>query len=246
MKTNPVPAPEAIHPSLWRASQLARGMGQYLASGYEALSAELPGGGWPMGALTELFIQHRGSAEIQLLQPALTSLKQGHIALLQPPYQPQALAMSALGIDAARLLWIRCQKHSDALWAAEQILRNGSCSALLFWQNQIKTESLRRLHLAAQGGQTLFCMIRPPDYALTASPAPLRLKIHMVMHGLQIDFIKRRGIQRQAPLFLSVPALSSMFSTEHIYADNTIEASRHATTGITAPLAGTVSAFASH
>ena len=34
-------APETIHPSLWRAYQLARGTGVYVASGHTALSAEL-------------------------------------------------------------------------------------------------------------------------------------------------------------------------------------------------------------
>jgi hypothetical protein len=36
---------EEIHPSLWRASQLARGRGRVVETGYPALSAELPGGG---------------------------------------------------------------------------------------------------------------------------------------------------------------------------------------------------------
>ena len=59
MAFNAFIAPETIHPSLWRASQLARGTGVYVASGHTALSAELPGGGWPGGALTEILIQHR-------------------------------------------------------------------------------------------------------------------------------------------------------------------------------------------
>lgn len=200
-----------IHPSLWRASQLARGAGEYVASGYASLSSELPGAGWPAGALTEILIRHQGTAELSLLQPALSSLKQGHIILLQAPFQPQALALAELGLDLSQLLWIRCQKHADALWTAEQILRSGSCGALLFWQNQIRTESLRRLHLAAQGGRSLFYMMRSPDYALNPSPAPLRLKLDSVAGGLQIELIKRRGAQHHAPLFLPMPRLSSMY-----------------------------------
>jgi protein ImuA len=48
---------EEIHPSLWRASQLARGRGRVVDTGYPALSAELPGGGWPVGALVDLLVQ---------------------------------------------------------------------------------------------------------------------------------------------------------------------------------------------
>lgn len=208
-------SPETIHPSLWRASQLARGAGIYVDCGYAALSSELPGGGWPTGALTELLIQHHGTAELSLLQPALASLKQSQIVLLQAPYQPQVLALSELGLDISQLLWLRCHKHADALWAAEQILRSGSCGALLFWQNQVRTESLRRLHLAAQRGRTLFCMVRSPDYALAPSPAPLRLKIKPVVHGLQIDFIKRRGSQNDKPLLIPIEILPSMYAHDN-------------------------------
>src|ERR1700682_6725159 len=43
--------PEEIHPSLWRASQLARGSARTVDTGYPTLSAELAGGGWPVGAV---------------------------------------------------------------------------------------------------------------------------------------------------------------------------------------------------
>lgn len=224
MKTSPSIPPEAIHPSLWRASQLARGVGATLASGYPALSAELPGGGWPVGALTELLIAQHGTAELRLLQPALASLKQARIVLLQTPYQPQALALSGLGINLGQLLWIRCAKHVDALWAAEQILRSGSCGALLFWQNQMRSESLRRLHLAAQGGACLFYLIRTLEHAHSPSPAPLRLGIKTLAHGLEIDLIKRRGVPSDAPLFIPMPRLPCMYVHDSITAEHHAQA----------------------
>ncbi len=220
----PISQLENLHPSLWRASQLARGVGEYLHCGHASLAAELPGGGWPMGHLTEILIQQAGSAELQLLAPALhqlsdnshankpSGLPHGRIVLLQTPYQPQVLALDGLGIDLARLLWLRCKSSQDALWAAEQILKNGSCSALLFWQNHIKTESLRRLHLAAQTGRGLFCLIRAWESQLSASPAPLRLKIGRTQSGLQIEVIKRRGAQQAVPILLPHSALSPQFS----------------------------------
>lgn len=211
MKPSSLPAPESIHPSLWRASQLARGLGEYVACGYPGLAAELPGAGWPCGALSEILIQHPGTAELGLLQPALAGLQHGHIILLHPPYQPQALGLAELGLDITRVLWIRCTTHSDALWSAEQILRSGSCAALLFWQTQIRTENLRRLHLAAQSGNTLFTMIRSEQQALSPSPAPLRLKLQRVAAGLQVEIIKRRGAQAHSPLMIPLARLSSMY-----------------------------------
>jgi hypothetical protein len=43
--------------------------------------------------------------------------------------------------------------------------------------NHARGESLRRLHLAAQCGETLFFMMRPLASAQDASPAPLRLSL---------------------------------------------------------------------
>jgi hypothetical protein len=88
------------------------------------------------------------------------------------------------------------------LWAAEQVLRSGSCGALLFWQTQIRSDSLRRLHLAAQSAETLFFMMRPMAAAQDASPAPLRLGLRPKTGGIEIEFVKRCGPQRNGPLFL--------------------------------------------
>ncbi|MEG2898906.1 MAG: cell division protein, partial [Massilia sp.] len=42
-------APEALHPSLWRASQLAHADTRCIDTGHATLSGQLPGGGWPGG-----------------------------------------------------------------------------------------------------------------------------------------------------------------------------------------------------
>jgi protein ImuA len=122
--------------------------------------------------------------------------------LVQPAHAPQALALAALGLAPSQLIWIRSSRGADALWAAEQVLRSGSCGALLLWQNHARGESLRRLHLAAQSGETLFFLMRPLAAAQDASPAPLRLSLRPAAGGIDIGFVKRRGPQRDAPLFL--------------------------------------------
>src|SRR3546814_11562112 len=87
-------APQRIHPALWRASQLARMPGRCVDTGFPALSAQLPGGGWPLGNLIELLIQQPGIGEMQLLRPALSDLSSRSIFLVQPPYAPQIAASS--------------------------------------------------------------------------------------------------------------------------------------------------------
>lgn len=82
------------------------------------------------------------------------------------------------------------------------MLRSRSCGALLFWQNQIRPESQRRLTLAAQEGETLFFVFRPLAAAQDPSPAPLRLALRPRAGGLEVGFVKRRGPQRDEPLLL--------------------------------------------
>ncbi len=65
-------APERIHPALWRASQIARSPGLYVSTGYPEISAQLPGGGWPLGNLIEVMTPRAGIGELQLFRHALS------------------------------------------------------------------------------------------------------------------------------------------------------------------------------
>jgi protein ImuA len=198
-------SPEALHPSLWRASQLAKSHTKCIDSGHPSLSRQLPGGGWPTGALTELMQQQPGIGELRMLSPALSKVASRRIIMLEPPQMPQALGMPALGIRPEHLIWIRSTRTADTLWAAEQVLRSGSCGALLMWQNQVRAETLRRLNLAAQYGETLCFIFRPLAAAQDPSAAPLRLSLRPAEGGINIEFIKRRGPSTDQALFLPLP-----------------------------------------
>ena len=207
-------SPEELHPSLWLASQLAHSTTRCIDTGHPALSSQLPGGGWPSGTLIDLLPQQPGIGELRLLRPALQKVAKKRIVMLQPPHPPQALALAAMGLQPSQLVWIRSSRSTDALWAAEQVLRSGSCGALLFWQSHARGETLRRLHLAAQSAETLFFMMRPLAAAQDSSPAPLRLSLRPAAGGLEIGFVKRRGPQRDAPLFLPLaPSLLQRHAT---------------------------------
>jgi len=202
--------PEALHPALWKASQLARGHTRCIETGHPALSNQLPGGGWPIGTLVDLLVQQPGIGEIRMLAPALKTVAERRVVLLQPPHAPQALALAALGLPPASVLWLRAERTADMLWAAEQVLRSGSCGALLFWQQHMRPESQRRLHLAAQAGETLFFMMRPLAVARDASPAPLRLSVRPAHGGIDIAFVKRRGPQSDENIFLPLEAAPAL------------------------------------
>jgi protein ImuA len=193
-------------------------MGSYqaavIASGHAMLDRELPNGGWPSASLTELLLQQAGIGEMQLLRPALDAIaSKRQIALLQPPHLPQIAAWASWNLPPERLLWIKTARSADALWSAEQILRNGSCGALLFWQAQVRPESLRRLHLAAHGSEIAFWMMRPLASAQDASPAPLRLALRPAQGGIEIGIVKRRGPHRDASLYLPLDGLFARTAT---------------------------------
>ncbi|HWX03781.1 translesion DNA synthesis-associated protein ImuA [Collimonas sp.] len=193
--------------ALWRADQMGSYQGAVTASGHAALDRELPNGGWPHSALIELLLHQSGCGEMRLLQPALLQIaQQRRIVLLQPPHLPQLAAWENVGLASEKLLWIKTARSVDALWSAEQVLRNGSCGALLMWQPHIRGEALRRLHLAAQASDTLLWMIRPLSAAHESSPSPLRLSLQPARNGVEIQLLKRKGPQHEHAFYLPLPA----------------------------------------
>lgn len=190
---------------VWRAASFGVTRSAVTSTGHAPLDRELPNRGWPHGSLIELLQQQGGIGEMQLLQPALQRLGRRRIALLQPPHLPQISAWREWGLPPERLLWVRATRHADALWSAEQILRNGSCGALLFWPGTLRPESLRRLQLAAQASDLLCWLLRPLAEAGAPSPAPLRIALRPLATGIQLEILKRRGPQCATQIALHWP-----------------------------------------
>jgi protein ImuA len=203
-----------LHPALWRGSQFGTRAGPTVSTGYAELDAELPGKGWPTGALIELLTRHSGIGEMRLLRAALhATAGQQPVVLLQPPYLPNVACWSGWRFGTQRLLCLTPQRTRDAYWAAEQILKNGSCAALLFWAHPIQNSVLKRLHLAAQSSQTLFFIFRPNSVQNEASPAVLRVMLSAEPTGdLTLSILKRRGPACGHLITLSSPP-SELFST---------------------------------
>ncbi|SAL05466.1 cell division protein [Caballeronia arationis] len=184
---------EDIHPSLWRGNQLARRVGRTVDTGYENLSAQLPGGGWPIGSLVELLVQQPGIGEIRMLQPALKAVAKRPVVLIKPPQVPNAMGLSYVGIPFDKIMMLNPSSTADALWSTEQILKANTCGAVLLWQQHIRADSLRRLLLAAQSSEMLLFVLRPIAAQQDASPAALRLALRPVADGVSVDIIKRKG-----------------------------------------------------
>jgi protein ImuA len=203
----------SIHPALWRATQLACAYGKTVETGYAVLSEQLPGGSWPVGTLSELLLQQAGVGEIRLLGPAFVAVSQTRsIVLVAPQQVPNAQGYGHMGVDPSKLMWLKTAKSSDALWSAEQILRAGTCGALVLWQQHIRAESLRRRLLAAQSSEMLFVVVRPLACAQDSSPASLRLAVRPAADGIAIELIKRKGPASAQPLIVQLSPSPNLMS----------------------------------
>lgn len=208
--------------AIWRASEMAVYKASTISSGFKDLDAELPNEGWPRSSLIELLVQQAGIGEMQLLKPALATIARSQrIALIQLPHAPNGLTCQNWNLPAERLMWIKTKVTADALWTAEQILKNGSCGAVLLWQMNIRAEALRRLNLAAQTTDTYFFLMRPISAQRDTSPAPLRLSLRPAQAGINVEIVKRQGPHSDNTYFIHLPDMPvsrHINTTEHDYA----------------------------
>lgn len=193
---------------VWRGDALAPASGS-LSTGFADLDCLLPGSGWPRGAITEILLEHQGIGELRLIVPAVRDITHagGWVVFVAPPHLPYAPALARLGINLNQIILLDVKALKDQWWAAEQALRAGSCSAVLFWPRTIDDRGLRRLQLAAEAGGTTGFVFAPVTRALQASPAPLRLKLAPAHDKLRINILKRRGSLLETPLLLDVDVI---------------------------------------
>jgi hypothetical protein len=199
---------------LWRAGEASAEAG--LPTGFPALDAALPAGGWPFPGLVEILSGHPGSGALRLVLPALAQLVHTGRWLIwvAPPYQPYAPALQAAGIDLSRVMIVDVDDTEAAapagrvprgaapaaggdqvLWAFEQALRFPGCGAGLLWPGILEALTLRRLQLACEAGGTLGVLFRSSEFARQPSPAALRLLLtpQPAADALDITILKCRG-----------------------------------------------------
>lgn len=219
--------PESLRDALWRAHQLGRSRSGCTPTGFAALDAELPGGGWPHRALTELLVPHPGLGELRLLVPALSRIVGARdeesssrcVMLFDPPAALCGWALAQLGVNAQQLLVVhgregargahlrRLLPSADLLWALEQALKSGHVGAALAWlPPRLKADALRRLQLAAQAHGGPVFLFREVQARSRPSAAPLRLLLQGAgIDRLALRLLKRRGPPLAQPLQLALP-----------------------------------------
>src|SRR5258706_16407740 len=131
-------------PDIWRGQALSRAGAPTVPCGFPGLDAELPGGGWPAGALTEILPAHEGIGELRLLGPALAGLSQRGLRLvwIAPPHLPYAPALAAAGIGLANPVLVPPASPQKKPSAAQQALAPEASGAGPAWPRGAKYAEL--------------------------------------------------------------------------------------------------------
>jgi hypothetical protein len=193
-------------PGVWRGGELEHAVHASIATGHAALDAQLPGGGWPMGTLSEVLHDGVGIGEVSFLAGALARAAESDrlIAWINPPHLPYAPALAQAGIALERCLVVRPANREDGLWAAEQALKSGACGAVLFWAERFAEDYawLRRLQMSAEAGHAMAVLFRSSSAQRHATPAHLRVVLEREAGALQVRIPKRRGPPLATPITL--------------------------------------------
>lgn len=209
---------------LWRGSSLGASTAPTLPSGFAALDAELPGGGWPLQAVVELLTPQFGVLEWRLLAPALcrwwaaqalpaaapgrrartAAPAPRSLLLINPPHTPHLPGLQALGLPPSALIWVAAGQPAQQLWAAEQAIK--SRVAVLAWLPEARPEQIRRLQVSALSSDAPAFLVRPERAGQQSSAAPLRLVVQPCEGwALNVHLLKRRGPAHEG--WLALPAV---------------------------------------
>ena len=180
------------------------------SSQYPDLDKLLLGGGWPLGALTELHQQGWAVSGWHLLLPVLKqalAAQAGYVFLLNPPALPYAPGLQREGIVPNRVLALEVSAAGDWVAAWQELLASGCCLALFAWEPQrtLRQSDLRKLQLAASQSQSLCFLLRDSSRSISSSPAVLRVSLLPDADSLQVRIDRQRGTYQRGQVSIPWP-----------------------------------------
>ncbi len=179
---------------LWRGRDNSAPHPDGINTGFPALDARLPDGGWPKGALLEVVVPRWGIGELRLMLPALAALsKQPRWSMwINPPFIPYAPALAEAGVALDHTLIVTPrQPATETAWSMEKALRAGTCAIVMAWTDRLPDRSVRRLQLAAEQGNSLGVLFHSKENG--PSPAAVRIRLEPTESGLEVQILKARG-----------------------------------------------------
>lgn len=171
-----------------------------LSSGFPALDALLPGGGFTGGTLVEWLGAGQGGLTLALLVAGRLTRDRA-IALVGDRIYPPAAA--ALGVPLERTIIVRPPDARLNLWAWEQSLRCEGVAVTLGRLAEDNETVMRRLQLAAAAGGGTGFVVRSKDCQTATMWADLRLRVRPLPEAeqpgegegwrLRVELLRVRG-----------------------------------------------------
>jgi protein ImuA len=194
-----------------------------IPSGFAAIDAQLPGGGWPVPGFIEVLCNSVGVGELAMWLPALRALCAPQLsgpahasvdtcpnALWIHSYQtrgrgyqaiPNAPALAAQGLDLSSMAFVQPPSDEASLWVCEQALLSRSVGLVLtvLTQQHASSMALRRIAQAARASDAsersgALCVLLGAHSA-ASSPSPAQIRI--VAEPSEAGRLHLRFIKRQ-------------------------------------------------
>lgn len=198
--------PTQVASVVWLGDEIGGAPPPTTSTGFPALDAELPGGGWPMSGVTEVLLPQAGLAEWRLLLPGLAAAATPAkpLLLISPPHVPFLSGLRRYGLVDGALVIAKPSKPADRLWAAEQAAKSDGLAGVIAWLPQARSEQIRRLQSASVQAGFPLLLVRPETALHESSPAPLRLQVRVQgIESVEVHVLKRRGTQHEGWITLA-------------------------------------------
>jgi len=161
-------------------------------SGYSAFDDKLQGG-LPNRGVVEIS-SPTGIGELRLLLPNIMRQAQERLTVfIHPPAFINAEHLHSQGFNLNKVLIVFPNSAKEALWATEQCLKSGACSAVLFWCQSLEVHQVRRFQVAAENGNCVNFLLKGEQANALSIPVPLSIQLSPHFCGIDVSIPKRRG-----------------------------------------------------
>lgn len=166
-----------------------------VSTGLKELDQLLPAGGLMPGTLSEWISGHEGSGAMTLAMLVARQIQTtGPLVIVDQARQFYPTAISSLGIDLQKTMFVHPKTRADELWAVEQSLRCEGIAAVIFQLQHLRTPEFRRLQLAAESGQAIGLLLRPAVARRHSGWADVRLMVK-ALPSMALSFVRRLEVR---------------------------------------------------
>jgi cell division inhibitor SulA len=176
MMTRPMPSVAFSPPHRVPSLTLA----PVLSTGRASLDQRLPGGGWPLGGLVELFADDETALAVLLpLLRVLSVDAERWVTLVHPPMGLLGTVERHRELALVNLLGVHEHPRLDPASLTERVLAGGTSAAVLVWSRPLAPAALAALRFQQHGRDTPVFVVSPPDTLPSAAPSGA-LRLHAV------------------------------------------------------------------